>query len=356
MKIHLSQFTPSLAIILLSAGVVSSSAEQRTAHAPYFDREITYTNSHDGTPLGATLTVPAGPGRFPAVLLITGMGPQDRDETIGPFKPFAVIADHMARAGVAVLRVDDRGTGKSGGNWMSSYETYCLDVRCGLEYLKQQPEIDGRRLGLLGHSEGGVIGTMVAAQCPEVRFLIMLASPCVPAEEYILQHNEGMLRRAQVTGEKLEKELNGVRELVKLLRTTLEPAELKSKLRELISRKPQSAEETEREVGMYCTPWAHDYMTSDMTASLRKITCPILSLWGSKDVLVDPDQNITGIKTVLKGAKEGQLTAQLLPDMNHLFQKCQTGNVDEFFQIQGCMDAKVLELISAWTTKRIQEL
>ena len=254
MKINLNQLIPFLPIILLITWPGSSSAQPQTARPPYFERETTYTNSHDGTALGATLTVPTGTGRFPAVLLITGMGPQDRDETIGPLKPFAVIADHMARAGVAVLRVDDRGMGKSGGNWMSSYETYCQDVRAGLEYLRQQPEIDGRRLGLLGHSEGGVIGTMVANQCPEVRFLIMLASPCIPAEQYILRHNEGMLRRANVTGEKLEKELDGVRELVRILRNTPDPAELKSKLHELISRKPQSAEETEREVSMYCTP------------------------------------------------------------------------------------------------------
>jgi pimeloyl-ACP methyl ester carboxylesterase len=354
MKIN--SFIPFLTTLLLLTWPGTTSAQPQTDLRPYFEREVTYTNAHDGTPLGATLTVPTGPGRFPAVLLITGMGPQDRDETIGPLKPFAVIADHMARAGVAVLRVDDRGMGKSGGNWMSSYDTYCEDVRCGLEYLRQQPEIDGRHLGLLGHSEGGVIGTMVAAQCPEVHFLIMLASPCVPAEQYILRHNEGMLRRANVTGEKLEKELDGVRELVRILKTTPDPAELKSKLHELISRKPQSAEETEREVAMYCTPWARDYMTSDMTVSLRKLTCPTLALWGSKDVLVEPEQNMTGIKTVLNETKAGKLTVEILPDMNHLFQRCQTGNVDEFFQIKGCMDPKVLELISAWTSKCIREL
>jgi uncharacterized protein len=341
-----------LALAVIAALNPTQGAEPAGEAKPYQELKVSYTNEHDGTRLAGTLTLPHGMGPFPAMLLITGSGPQDRDETIGPHKPFAVLADALTRQGVAVLRVDDRGVGESTGNWMEvGYDGYAQDVRCGLNFLRRRPEIDPRRLGLLGHSEGGRVGACVAAQSNDVAFLVMLASSCVPAEEFILRQNETMLRRANVSGEKLEKDLAGVRALLTVLRQTPDPKEREQKVREIVSRKQQSAKETDREVRMTSSPWARDYMTSDVTQDLRTLRCPVLAMWGSKDVLVEPEQNVPGLRKAMGDADESRLVMRVLPDLNHLFQKCETGNPKEFFQIKETINPAALLVIVDWVCK-----
>lgn len=342
-----------LAVFVMALPNLTQGAESPEGVKPYLEAKVSYTNEHDGTRLAGTLTVPQGAGPFPATLLITGSGPQDRDETIGPHKPFAVLADALTRGGVAVLRVDDRGVGESTGKWTEvGYDGYAQDVRCGLEFLKHRAEIDPYRLGLLGHSEGGRIGARVAAQSNDVAFLVMLAASCVPAEEFILRQNETMLRRANVSSEKLETDLAGVRELLSVLRQTPDPKERERKVREMVSRKSQSAKETDREVRMTSSPWARDYMTSDTTQNLRALRCPVLALWGSKDVLVEPEQNVAGLRKALPDADESRLVIRVLPDLNHLFQKCETGNPKEFFQIKESFNPAALQVIVDWVCQQ----
>jgi pimeloyl-ACP methyl ester carboxylesterase len=340
------------ALTFLPVVATPSTAGETAASKPYHEVEVAYDNVKGGTHLEGTLTIPDGKGPYPAVLLITGTGPQDRDETIGPLKPFAVIADALGRAGVAVLRVDDRGTGKSTGNWiMANFEGYGDDVRCGLACLKSQPEIDGGRIGLLGHSEGGIIAAMVASKSPDVAFVILLASPCIPGEEQVVKTNELMLQRAGVPAEKIAKDLEGVRTLCQIPRTTSDANELRKKLHEVVSAKPQSAQETEQEVGMYCTPWAKDYMTYDVQPLLRALKVPVLGLWGSKDGLVPPEENAAGLRTCLAATNNPETLVRILSDMNHLFQKCKTTDTAEFFQIKGCMDPEALKVITDWVNQ-----
>jgi uncharacterized protein len=238
---------------------------------------------------------------------------------------------------------------ESTGNWMSvGYEGYAQDVRCGLDLLKHRPEVDARRLGLLGHSEGGRIGSQVAVATADVAFLVLLAAPCVSAEDFILRHNESMLRRGNVSGEKPEKDLAGVRELVVLLRQTPDPTERERKVREVVSRKKQSAAETDQEVAMLSSPWARDYMTSDTTQYLRALRCPVLALWGAKDVLVEPEQSVAGLRKALPGADESRLAIRVLPGLNHLFQECETGNPKEFFKIKETINPSALRVIVDW--------
>jgi pimeloyl-ACP methyl ester carboxylesterase len=337
------------ALLSLPVRAAQSATGESTASKPYREVEVAYDNTKGGIHLEGTLTIPDGPGPYPAVLLITGTGPQDRDETIGPLKPFAVIAEALARVGVASLRVDDRGAGKSTGNWITaSYEEYGDDVRCGLACLKGRPEIDRRRIGLLGHSEGGVIAALVASKSPDVAFVILLASRCIPAEEQLVKTNELMLRRAKVPDEKIAKDLEGVRMLCRVLRTTSDLNELRKKLHEIVSGKPQSAQETEQEVGMYCTPWAKDYMTFDVQPCLRALKVPVLGLWGSKDGLVPAEENAAGLRTCLAATNNPDSLIRILPDMNHVFQKSQTDDTAEFFKIQGCMFPEVLKVITDW--------
>ena len=347
-------WTTIVAVALMSLPALAAQlvGGEAAAAKPYHEVEVAYDNTKGGIHLEGTLTIPDGQGPFPAVLLITGTGPQDRDETIGPLKPFAVIADALARAKVAVLRVDDRGTGKSSGDWIAAgYESYGDDVRCGLACLKSRPEIDGRRIGLLGHSEGGVIAAMVASKSTDVAFVILLASPCIPGEEQVVKTNELMLQRANVPPEKIAKDLEGVRTLCRILRTTSDPNELRKKLTEVVSAKPQSAEETKQEVGMYCTPWAKDYMTYDVQPCLRTLRVPVLGLWGSKDGLVPPEENAAGLRACIASRDNPDNLVRILPDMNHVFQKCQTTDTAEFFKIQGCMFPEVLNVITDWVSQ-----
>jgi uncharacterized protein len=338
-----------LAVIQIASLNPAQGAEPPEGVRPYHEVKLSYTNEHDGTRLAGTLTVPPGAGPFPAMLLITGSGPQDRDETIGPHKPFAVLADALTRRGVAVLRVDDRGVGESTGKWTEvGYDGYAQDVRCGLEMLKRRAAIDPHRLGLLGHSEGGRIGARVAAHSGDIAFLVMLASVCVPSEDFILRQNETMLRRANVSGEKLEKGLAGVRELVAILRATPDPKEREEKVRAVVSRKSQSAKETDREVRLTSSPWARDHMAGDPTPDLHALRCPVLALWGSKDVLVEPEQNVAGLRKALPETDVSRLDIRVLPDLNHLFQKCETGNPKEFFQIQETFNPAALQVIVDW--------
>lgn len=346
-------WTTIVAMVLISVPAMTArSATGEAAAKPYYEVDVAYDNAKGGVHLEGTLTLPDSPGPHPAVLLITGTGPQDRDETIGPLKPFAVLADALARAGMASLRVDDRGAGKSTGDWLqANYEGYADDVRCGLACLQHRPEIDGRRIGLLGHSEGGIIAALVASKSPDVAFVILLAAPCIPSEEQVVKTNELMLQRAGVPTEKIAKDLEGVRTLCRILRTVSDPNERRGKLLEVVSAKPQSAQETEQEVGMYCTPWAKDYMTYDVQPCLRALKVPVLGLWGSKDGLVPPDENAAGLRSCLAGGNNPDNLIRILPDMNHIFQKCQTTDTAEFFKIQGCMFPEVLKVITDWLSQ-----
>ncbi|MGE5294203.1 MAG: alpha/beta hydrolase family protein [Solirubrobacterales bacterium] len=339
-------------LLLLPAAMTSAQGD--SGAKPYHEEQVVYDNAGAGIRLAGTLTIPEGHGPHPAVLLITGSGPQDRDESIGPLKPFAVLADALARVGVAALRVDDRGVGQSTGNWiLTDYKGYCDDARCGMEFLKGRPEIDARRIGLLGHSAGGVIAAMMAARSSEVAFIILLAAPCAPGEQVILLQNEGMLRRAGTPPEQIAKDLDGVRELCAVLKNTSEPNELRRKVQEMVARKNQSAEETRQEVDMLCTPWAKDHMTYNAQADLRRVTCPVLALWGAKDVLVTPNENAESLRACLTQKDDPATSIRILPDMNHLFQKCQTGDVSEFFQIAETINPEVLDLIAGWTGQRV---
>jgi uncharacterized protein len=347
LKRRISAYTTVCA--LLASATIFVQADDQPAGKPYREAETLYTNTNDGTVLAGTLTLPEGKGPFPAVLLITGMGPQDRDETIGPLKPFAVLADSLARRGLAVLRVDDRGTGKSSGNWLEvDYVTAGKDIQCGLDYLKSRPEIDARHMGLLGHSEGGGVGAMAAARSSDVSFLVMLASVCVPQEEYILWTNEGMLRKSNVTGEKLEKDLAGVKNLITAIRDNSDPVQRKSKLMDIVRLKKQSEEETKSEVDVLSSRWAKDYMSGDVTPSLRALKCPVLAMWGDKDGLVGAEPNAAGLRKTLKTGDEKRVSIRVMPSMNHLFQRCVTGDTEEFFKIKETIDPEALQVIGDW--------
>ncbi len=332
---------------------------------PYKVEEVSYSNASKSVTLGGTLTLPEGEGPFPAVVLISGSGLQDRDETLFGHKPFWVLADYLTRYGIAVLRVDDRGVGKSRGEIQSvTSKDFAEDVKMSFEYLASRKEIDVRKRGLIGHSEGGLLAAMVAAGVPEVAFIVMMAGSAVPGKELLpLQ----VYKQSVVTGMS-EKEAEKVRDLIRKFCEVIlaEPdnAKVREKLRALLQDSLSEAggefkralEVLEAQVGEFstfmATPWMRFFLAYDPAEALRKVRCPVLALNGSLDTQVDAGQNLLAIARALEEAGNNDYTLVKVPGVNHLFQTATTGSPLEYGKIEETLSPKVMELIRDWILER----
>lgn len=327
---------------------------------PYTARDVTFENPDDHTKLAGTLTIPPGPGPHPAVILITGSGAQDRDETIFNHKPFLVLADHLTRHGIAVLRCDDRGVGGSGGSVATATaEDFAGDVLAGMAFLKQQDAIDAHRIGLIGHSEGGIIAPIVAARSHDVACIVLLAGPAFPGAEILHMQTEALLRAAGVAPDKIAAELAAHQRLLDVL--TGDDADLIMKrLRELtelqLHRDPNAAQPTPAQLDASLaaafqqlrSPWMQSFLKLDPRAALRQVRCPVLALIGTKDLQVPAAQNLPEIERTLRAAGNDSVTVKSLPGLNHLFQEANTGLVAEYGQIEQTMAPVAFETITDW--------
>jgi fermentation-respiration switch protein FrsA (DUF1100 family) len=325
---------------------------------PYDAEEISYENSNAGITLAGTFTKPKSGGPFSAVLLITGSGPQNRDEELFGHKPFLVIADYLTRRGIAVLRVDDRGTGKSTGNFgAATTKDFAGDVRAGIKYLKSRSDVNVKKIGLLGHSEGGIIAPMVASDSKDVAFIVMMAGPSLTGEE-ILYLQDSLISTAMGTPpEEIQKELRLNRILFSLIRTESDSTKLQQEIRSAVkeSMSPDSAtvgkvneEAVNAAVKQLTSPWFRFFVTYDPIPALEKVTCPILALDGGKDLQVPAQQNLEGLERAFKASGNKNATAKLLPGLNHLFQKAETGAPLEYAKIEETINPEALKVIGDW--------
>jgi uncharacterized protein len=328
---------------------------------PYTSRDVEYNNPEDGTSFAGTLTIPSGEGPHPVVLLITGSGSQDRDETIFQHKPFWVIADHLTREGVAVLRVDDRGVGGSTGvrDDLTTL-TFAGDVSCGLDFLKQQPEIDPQNMGLIGHSEGGIIAPIVASQRDDVAFIVLLAGTGVNGFDVLLRQNEDIYRAAEVSEEQIEKLLLHYRNAMDPTIQTddeYERAKLLTQVQLEINQTELPEEELEKAIQELITiknlPWMQTFMTLEPADYLSKVSSPVLALNGTLDLQVAHDQNLQAIETALQKGGNTSYRMVALKELNHMFQKAQTGTIDEYGMIEETFNQEALELMSTWLLEQI---
>lgn len=330
---------------------------------PYTAEEVTYKNGE--VTLAGTLTIPPGDGPFPAVVLITGSGAQDRDETVLGHKPFLILSDHLSRHGIAVLRVDDRGVGGSTGSTKDSTTAdFAQDALAGVRFLKAHAKIASAKIGLLGHSEGGVIAPLAASQSPDVAFIVLLAGTGMPAPELLIAQSELISRADGMPEDDIRKESEALREMIRILKTEKDPAARDAKLREASRQALAVASEqdvkdaggaeafVDSQVKRMDTPWFRFFIDHDPRPALKKVTVPVLALNGALDLQVPVDMNLPVIEKVLKESGNQDVTAKSLPGLNHLFQHAKTGSPTEYTQIEETMAPEVLQMISGWISER----
>lgn len=333
---------------------------------PYRSESLIYPHPTAGFSLAGTLTIPEGAGPFPAVVLISGSGAQDRDETLLGHKPFLVIADYLSRHGIAVLRFDDRGVGQSGGNHATATSAdFATDVAAGIAFLKTRREIDPTRIGLIGHSEGGLIAPIVAAADPAVAFLVLLAGPGVSGDAIVLLQQKLIAQASGTPDTEIEKGASFNKMAFEVVKK--EPdnekvaAVLAPTLRQVLAENPgfSSLSATEQEAQVQAqlktltSPWFRYFLSFDPVSALRQVKCPVLALNGSKDLQVAPSQNLPPIGAALKKARNKDFELLELPGLNHLFQHTNTGSPEEYALIEETFAPEALQKIVSWLTPRV---
>lgn len=317
---------------------------------PYRAEEVAFDNpAAPGVRLAGTLTLPEGAGPFPAAILISGTGPQDRDETVFGHKPFAVWADALARRGVAVLRFDDRGVGRSTGDFAAStIADFAKDAGAALTWLAARPEIDADRIGFIGHSEGGVVVPLALENRGGAAWMVALAGPAASGADIIEQQARRMGLASGAPVEAVEAaEVNRARLMEIVLRHPDDGDAARRELEpELLARglEPALAAQTAAQLS---APWYRWLVAHDPAASLGALTIPVLAVYGEQDLQVPADQNAPLMRRYRPDAD-----VVVLPGLNHLFQPATTGLPVEYGQIETTLDPSVITLVVDWIAAR----
>jgi len=318
---------------------------------PYRSEDVTVANAAANVTLAGTLTLPEGPGPFPAVVFITGSGPQNRNEELLGHKPFLVLADYLTRRGIAVLRYDDRGIGKSTGTFGSATsEDFAGDALAAWQFLGARRDIDPRRIGLLGHSEGGLIAPMLAARTPGIAFVVMLAGTGVTGEQIMLKQGALIMKANGAPDTMIAANIELQKQVFTILREETEPARIVERLSAIPVPGPKEA--SAALVKQSSSPWLRYFALYDPAPALEKIACPVLAMGGELDLQVPVDQNLPVIEAALKKGGNKDYTVVRLPGLNHLFQTSKKGTPAEYAQIEETMSPVALDTIAAWIRKR----
>jgi len=347
-----------LPLTLSRAGAATAAPAPRRPQTPqpplpYQSADITFKNEKAGITLAGTYTVPADMGPFPAVVLLTGSGPQDRNETVGGHQPFAVLTDYLTRQGLAVLRFDDRGVGQSGGTQqgMTSAD-YTTDAQAALAWLRAQPGIRKNQVGLIGHSQGGTAAIGAAIQPAGPDFLVLLASPALPGDELIVQQSLALVRlqtsdAAQLaTTEKLQ------RAMTQIVQQNPDNDQARTKLLAYYKGvNPQLVTQLAPQLALITSPDYRHLLADRPAQTLARVRCPVLALGGSKDVQVVATPNLAATAAALKAGGNRDITIKELPGLNHLFQTAKTGGPEEYAVLEETFAPAALQVIGDWLTQ-----
>jgi hypothetical protein len=333
---------------------------------PYKTEDIFFENKTDKILLAGTFTVPDSAGTFPTVILTAGSGPNDRDETILGHKPFLVIADHLTRNGFAVLRYDKRGVGQSKGDFArATVQDFTADAESAINYLKTRKEVNKSAIGLIGHSEGGMVVPMVASKNRSVKFIVLLAAPGIKGTEIVLEQNRLGLAALNMEPENLDKSLKLINELLydltKWENTEVERTVLRDRLSQLweqfpllVKLKLKKDPYVRNQFNEMVKPGYRSFLKTNPADFLQKVKCVVLAINGEKDTQVSADVNLNAIKTALDMSKNYRYEIKKYPNLNHLFQESETGNLDEYGEIEQTISPEVLEDITVWLKKQVK--
>lgn len=321
---------------------------------PYQSVDITF-KSNDGTELSGTLCLPQATSLSPGVVLIAGSGPMDRNETIADHRPFLVISDYLCRHGIGVLRYDKRGVGASGGNFeKASADEFVADAEAAYQALKNQPGVDSSGVGILGHSEGGLIAPEVANQANNVVFLVLMAAPGEKGESLLYQQNDLIARAEGVSDSLISANRQRQEQLFSILKQNPDNHQASTQLLEVLQMAGLPDEIAQKQAQQLTTPWFRWFLDYDPLPALEKLDMPVLALNGSKDLQVPPDPNLKLIRAALAKSDSKNVEVKELEGLNHLFQTAKTGSPSEYQQIEQTIDPAVLELLGSWIHKQLR--
>ena len=327
----------------------------------YHSENITFTNKKAGVTLAGTLTFPQNEGVYPAVILISGSGPQNRDEELMGHKPFLVLSDYLTSNGFAVLRYDDRGTAWSTGDFKAATSAdFAADVEAAIDYLKTRKEINIKHIGLIGHSEGGLIAPMVASKSKDVAFIVLLAGTGIPGDQLLLLQQKLIGKASGISNADLQKNEASNRNVFDIVKKSNSTEKLNADLTKYIGQalkenpsvaKPAGMSDdvfVQLQVNQITTPWMQYFIKYDPSPALEKVKCPVMALNGEKDLQVPPKENLGAIKTALTKGGNKKATIIELPNLNHLFQECKTGSPTQYANIEQTISPTALVEIVNW--------
>lgn len=324
---------------------------------PYIEENVVYENKKDGIRLAGTLTFPASKGKFPAVIIVTGSGQQDRNEEIGRHKPFWILADYLTRNGIAVLRVDDRGIGGSGGNFnQSTTGDFAEDALSGVAYLKSRKEINSKKIGIIGHSEGGTVAPLAASLSPDVSFIVSMAGVFESFEDVILDQIVNQLKMQGKNEEDIELERSWRKKIYSLSKENTDSSTAAKKLWEVyneltkdeVTRLNWPKGRQDDQIRQVLKPWWRYYLGLDNKAILLNVKCPMLAIYGELDQQVNPGKNLAVIEEALNEGGNNNFEMKKLPRLNHLFQTADTGSEYEYIRIEETISPLALSFIKDW--------
>lgn len=340
---------------------VAADRPQDPKEFPYHQEEVQFTNSKAGNQLFGTLTLPSTGKPKRIVVLISGSGPQNRNSEVALInhRPFLVLSDYLTRNGIGVLRYDDRGVGKSNGDFSSATSAdFADDAEAGVNYILSRPDLKSVAVGLIGHSEGGMIAPMVAARNKNVKFVVLLAGPGIPITELMVKQNEDMMLLGGANNESINTAKGTIRTVygVVISNPTLSNSLLKQKIDSTLSVSylktntggAGGAKLTSNDFAAVLTPWFRYFLAYKPADNLVKLKCPVLALNGTLDKQVNAEANLAGIQAALTKAGNKRFEAVAMPGLNHLFQTTSTGSPNEYAELTETFSPVALAKVTTW--------